>query len=357
MSNKNDYYEILGLKRSASEKEIKAAYRKLARKYHPDVNKDDKGAEEKFKQIAEAFAVLSDAEKKAQYDRGGHAAFGAGFDPFSGFDFSDLNVGGGNLSDLFEMFGVGGSRSAGPRPQRGRDLQRSVRLGFADAVQGTTLEMKIPRHATCSSCAGRGVVAGSGQVGCSACGGRGSVAQRRGPVHIQAPCRNCGGSGRVTGAPCVGCKGRGAAPIEDRVKVRVPPGVPQGGTLRIAGRGDAGASGGPAGDLLLKIEIQPHETFEREGRDLICHVPIGLAVAGLGGNIEVPTLAGSSTITIPSGTRSGQRFRLKGKGVAAANGKPAGDLFAVIQIHPPRKMNARSKELLEEFRQLNEAGG
>ena len=330
MTTKKDYYEILGVSRDADEKAIKAAYRRLARKYHPDVNKGDKAAEEKFKEVAEAFAVLSDKEKRARYDRGGHAAFGAGFDPFAGFEASQFDFGSGNLSDLFEMFtgqrGPGGPRgSRGPRGRRARyggggairrgdDLRFETRIGFMDAVRGTTLELSIPRRTACAK---------------------------------------CGGAGHIHGAPCSACGGEGRTAREERVKVRIPAGVDDGGTVRLAGRGDAGSGGGPAGDLYLVLKIEPHPGFRREGRNLLCDVPLGLARAALGGTIEVPTLNGPARITVPAGTRSGQKFRLKGKGLPAGKGELAGDLFAVIQIHPPASLDDRSRELLEEFQQLN----
>jgi DnaJ-class molecular chaperone len=307
MTTKKDYYQVLGVSRDAGDKEIKAAYRRLARQYHPDVNKGDKAAEEKFKEVGEAFAVLSDKEKRARYDRGGHAAFGAGFDPFAGFDPSQFEFGFGDIADIFEMFtgqrGPGGARgprgarvrySTGGMPRRGEDLRFETRIGFMDAVRGTTLELSIPRR-----------------------GGRGRLAR------------------------------------EERVKVRIPPGVEHGGTVRLQGRGDAGTGGGPAGDLFLVLNVEPHPDFRREGRDLLCDVPVGLARAALGGTVEVPSLDGPTRITIPAGTRSGQKFRLKGKGVPASSRKPAGDLFAVIQIHPPKSLDERSRELLEEFQQRN----
>jgi molecular chaperone DnaJ len=315
MAGKRDYYEVLGVPRTASDKEIKAAYRKLARKYHPDVNKGDSAAEEKFKEVAEAFAVLSDKGKRANYDRSGHEAFGAGFDPFAGFDARHFDFGSGNLSDLFEMFaggGRGGFRANAP--QRGGNLQFETRVSFMDAVNGTTLDLKIPRRAACT---------------------------------------DCSGSGRLRGASCRRCSGRGLMPVEERVKARVPAGVDDGSTLRLAGRGDAGRMGGPAGDLFLVLRVEAHPAFRREGRDLVCDLPVGLAMAALGGVIEVPTINGPAKITIPPGTRSGQKFRLKGKGVAASQRKPAGDLYAVIQIHPPKKLDERSRELLEEFQKLN----
>ena len=288
---KKDYYEILGVSRSASDKEIKAAYRKLARKYHPDVNPGDKAAEDRFKEVSEAFAVLSDTDKRARYDRGGHEAFGPEFNPFAGFDFRTAGVEMGDLAEILGMFGadLGGRRHV---PRRGQDLQVEVRIPFQDAVMGTTLDLILPRR----------------------------------------------GSGRTR--------------TQDKVKVRIPPGIGEGDRVRVPGKGDAGASGGPAGDAYLVIRVEPHPLFRREGRDVVCEVPIGVTTAVLGGTLEVPTLDGRATINIPSGTRSGQRFRLKGRGVPASGRKPAGDLYALIQIHPSKKLDARARELFEELKRL-----
>jgi DnaJ-class molecular chaperone len=303
---KKDYYEILGVGRDVGEKAIKAAYRRLARRYHPDVNKDDKTAEAKFKEVAEAFAVLSDAEKKAKYDRGGHEAFGAGFDPFAGFDPQrfDFGYGARGMEDLLgQLFGANAAAGRGARVrrvERGQDLRFETRIGLMDAARGATIELVVPRMA--------------------AAGGRERV--RR----------------------------------EEKVKVRIPAGVNDGATLRIAGKGDAGLLGGPPGDLLLLIGIEPHERFRRDGLNLSCDVPVGIARATLGGSVEVPTLNGPSTIKLPPGTRSGQQFRLRGKGMPNSAGRPTGDLFAVIQIHPPSSLDGRSRELMEEFQRLNPDG-
>lgn len=282
MTSKKDYYEVLGLPRTASEKEIKAAYRRLARKYHPDVNQGDRQAEERFKEVAEAFAVLSDPEKRATYDRGGHAAFGNDFDPFAGFDFGRVDLGG--LEDLFAMFG---GRPGARAARRGPDLSYEVRIPFLDAAKGTTLDLSLPSDA------------------------RGGNAER--------------------------------------IKVRIPPGIEDGGRVRLPGRGGAGARGAAAGDAYLHVRVEPHPLFRREGNDLVCEVPVGIARAALGGRVEVPTPDGKATIEIPEGTRSGQRFRLRGRGVAAHRGRPAGDLHAVIQIVPPKRPEGRARELLEEL--------
>jgi molecular chaperone DnaJ len=316
---KRDYYEILGVSRSATEKDIKAAYRKLARKYHPDVNPGDKSAEEKFKEVSGAFAVLSDPEKRAKYDRGGHDAFEPGFDPFQGatIDFQDLGL--GNLSDIFELFGGGGRRrGATRRAARGEDLQLEMSLPFGDATHGTTVDVSIPRAVACSHCAGSGRLASG------------------------APCRACRGGGRVT--------------MNESVKVRIPAGIDDGERVRIPGKGNDGVGGGPTGDAYVNLRVEPHPMFRREGDDLVCEVPVGIVKATLGGDLEVPTLEGRATIKIPAGTRGGQRFRLKGRGVAARAGHPDGHLYAVVQIVTPKNLDARSRQLLEEFGRLNPAG-
>jgi molecular chaperone DnaJ len=322
---KKDYYDILGVPRDADEKAIKAAYRRLARKHHPDVNSGDPSAEERFKEISEAFAVLSDAEKRARYDRGGHAAFGPDFDPFAGFgfDFRGGRATGGaggfdipDLSQIFEMFGLGGGPTgARPHVRRGGDLQLEVRIPFEDAIRGSVIDFNVPRHAACGTCSGSG------------------------------------GGGRA--ASCTTCGGSGLQRVEERLKVRIPTGVKDGDRVRVGGKGDAAPHGGPPGDAYLIIRVAPHPVLRREGRDLLVEVPVGIARASLGGQVEVPTLEGQATIELPPGTRSGQKLRLKGRGVPARGSQPAGDLFAVVQIHPPKDLDARSRELLEELDRLH----
>jgi len=322
MPTQRDYYEVLGVPRTASVKDIKAAYRRLAKKHHPDLNPGNKQAEERFKEVAEAFAVLSDADKRAKYDRGGHQAFEPGFDPFGGAGFDihnfDTSFGMADLADLLSMFGAGGGGRSGTRGRtrsrrRGEDLRFEITLPFREAVAGTTRELRIPR-----------------QVLCQACGGSGTAGSQ--------PCAGCGGAGRRAG--------------EDTVKVRIPAGVADGDTIRVSGKGHSGVRSGPPGDSYVVVQVEPDPLFRREDRDLICEVPISITTAALGGTVQVPTLDGVSTITIPPGTRSGQKFRLRGRGVPASGSRPAGDLFAVIAIHPPKHLDARSRELLEELARL-----
>lgn len=294
MSNPRDYYEILGVARDASDKQIKSAYRKLARKYHPDVNKQA-GAEEKFKELAEAFAVLSDADKRAKYDRGGHDAFGEGFNPFAGANAQDFDFGFNmNLADILAGFAAGGRRGGfdvhgfGGRPvvSRGEDLLLELTLPLLDALRGKVVEIALPES--------------SAQSG--------------------------------------------------RVKVRIPAGVEDGDRIRLGGRGRPGRGGGPAGDAFLVVRLGADPVFRREGSDLVCDVPIDIVTASLGGHVRVPKLEGTATINVPAGTKSGQRFRIKGAGVPGRSGRAAGDLYATIQIHPPEQLDARERELLEELK-------
>ncbi len=351
---KKDYYETLRVPRTASEREIKAAYRKLARKYHPDVNANDKAAEEKFKEVAEAFAVLSDPEKRAKYDRGGHEAFGAGFDPFSDIGFDSRNFGMQDLSELFELFGAGARRGRS-RARRGEDLRMEVRIPFLDAVRGGTIEVALPRQQPCPSCGGAGSSGEQKDTECPDCRGTGRRTQQRLGVQVSLACVRCEGTGRSRGSPCGSCGGSGRTLAQERVKVRVPEGVQDGDTVRLAGKGESGRSGGRAGDAYLIVRVEPHPQFRRDGSDLVCDVSVGIAKAALGGAIDVPTLEGRTTIQLPPGTRSGQKLRLKGKGVPSSGGKSAGDLYAVIQIAPPKTLDRRSRELLEEFARLNPA--
>jgi len=349
---KRDYYEVLGVSRSAGGKELKAAYRKLARKYHPDVNPNDKAAEERFKEVAEAFAVLSDPEKRAKYDQGGHEAFGPGFDPFAGAGFDFRNFGFGDLSDLFELFG-GESRRAKAQPRRGGDVQLEARISFLEAARGATIEVTLPRQLPCASCGGTGSSEGQRESECPDCRGSGLRTQQRTGMRVSLTCGRCHGTGRLRRAPCAACGGSGSTVAEERVRVRVPEGIQDGDTVRVPGKGGAGRSGGRPGDAYLVVRVEPHPEFRRDGKDLVCDVPVGIAKAALGGAIEVPTLEGRTTIQLPPGTRSGQKLRLKGKGVPSRGGRAAGDLYAVIQIAPPKKLDPRSRELLEEFARLN----
>ena len=354
MPKKKDYYEILGVSKTADEKELKTAYRKLAKKFHPDVNKGDKKSEEKFKEVAEAFAVLSDPEKRAQYDRGGHDALGPDFDPFQGSGVDPRNFGFGNLQDLFDLFG-GGERQGRARQRGGADVEYSVRIPFADAVRGTTLELPLSRRTTCADCGGSGRERGAAETECPDCRGTGRRVQQRRGTKVSLTCDRCGGSGRLRAAPCTTCGGSGTVASQDATKVRIPTGIADGDRVRVAGQGEPGSNGGPSGDAYLVVSVLPDPRFRREGFDLVSDVAVGLAKAALGGVVDVPTLDGETSIQLPAGTRSGQKLRLKGKGVPASAKRPAGDFYAVVQIVPPKTLDPRSRELLEEFARLNPA--
>lgn len=347
---KRDYYEVLGVARNASADEIKKAYRKLARQYHPDANPDDPDAEAKFKEISEAYVVLSDPEKRANYDRFGHAGVdGQGFGGFGGFgDF-------GGLGDIFEMFFGGGTRRR-TGPERGPDIRTDLEITLKEAAFGLERDIKIPRVETCSTCGGTGAAAGTRPRTCPACDGTGQVqfAQSTpfGRIVQSRTCDRCRGTGQVIEKPCPTCHGAGQVRKSRSIKVKVPPGVDNGTRLRLAGEGEAGLRGGPPGDLYVYIHVKPHRFFKREGDDLICEVPISFAQAALGDELEVPTLEGSTRLRIPEGTQTGTVFRIKGKGIPHVNGYGRGDQHVRVKVVTPSKLSERQKELLKEFARL-----
>lgn len=357
---KRDYYEVLGIERGATEDEIKKAYRKLAVKHHPDKNSGDKHAEEKFKEIGEAYEALSDPEKRAAYDQYGHAAFDArmrsgagragGFhDPFDIFREAFAgNSGGSILDDLF-----GGGRSGNPSgPQRGSDLRYDMELGFEEAANGCEKEISVTKPDTCGNCHGSGQEGDSKVRVCPTCSGRGQVVTSRGIFSIAQPCPRCEGAGRIIEKPCQACQGSGRKDCTTKIKLKIPAGVDTGARLRSSANGEAGLRGGPAGDLYVVLHVKTHEIFQRDGDDLICDVPISFIQAALGADFEVPTLNGKALIKVPPGTQNGTVFRLRGKGIKNVQGHGWGDLHVRATVEVPTHLNAAQRAKLQEFGEL-----
>ncbi len=345
-----DYYKILGVDPSASQEEIKKAYRKLVLKYHPDRNPGDKEAEERFKEINEAYEVLGDPEKRAQYDsmRSGFGGrFGEDFAQDLGFDsFSDF------FKDIFDEFFGFGRRASRPHPEAGADLRYELEITFEEAARGTERVIRIPKLSPCPSCGGTGAKGGRLHV-CPTCGGRGTISYREGFFSIRRTCHSCGGTGRVIREYCPRCGGSGTVRVEKSISVKIPPGVDSGTRLKIAGEGEPGRNGGPPGDLYIEIRLKKHPIFERVGDDVICEVPISFVQACLGDEIEVPTLDGKVKIKIPPGTQPGDTFRIKGKGFPHLNGYGSGDQVVKVNIEIPKKLSKRQKELLLEFEKIS----
>ncbi len=357
---KRDYYEILEVTREEQADGIKKSYRRLAIKYHPDKNPGNKEAEEKFKELSQAYEVLSNAEKRAAYDQYGHDAFdprsrargaggGAGFhDPFD--IFRDVFGGGGGGGSIFEnLFGGGGDPSG---PQRGDDLRYDLQITLEEAALGCEKEISVTKLDACENCAGSGTEAGSKMRQCGTCGGRGQVLTSRGIFSIAQTCPHCKGAGRIVERPCRKCDGNGKAQRSSKIKLRIPAGVEGGSRLRSQGNGEAGVRGGPAGDLYVFLAVKAHEIFARDGDDLVCAVPVSFVQATLGDEIEVPTLEGSATIKIPAGTQPGSLLRLKGRGVKNLQGYGQGDLHIRVQVEVPSRLNAEQRKKLEEFAAL-----
>jgi molecular chaperone DnaJ len=359
--SKADYYQALGVERGVSEADLKKAYRKLAMQYHPDKNPDDEVAEQKFKELSEAYHILSDKEKRAAYDQFGHAAFengsGAGAGG-PGFDFDFRSGFADVFDDLFGEFMGGGRRSGGRRaPNRGADLRYNLDISLEDAFAGKQARVKVPSVVVCKSCGGNGARSGTKPSTCSTCGGHGKVRAQQGFFTIERTCPTCQGQGEVINNPCPDCKGSGRSHKEKTLSVNIPAGVEDGTRIRLAGEGEAGTRGSPAGDLYIFLALAPHNIFERDGRDIHCRVPIPMVRASLGGNVEVPTLGGGrARLGVPAGTQPGQKFRLRGKGMTALNSSSKGDMYVHVSVETPVKLTKKQKELLEEFEKSSKAG-
>jgi molecular chaperone DnaJ len=351
---KRDYYEILGVPRNADGAALKAAYRAIAMRDHPDRNPDDPAAEDRFKEASEAYAILSDAEKRSAYDRFGHAGVGAGAPGAGGFqDFGDL----GGFTDLFDdlfgdLFGGGGRRAGGRRRgrgQRGADLRYNLEIELADVIEGLESQIKIPKMRPCETCTGSGARPGTSPERCARCGGAGQVVLQQGFFRVSRPCDACAGSGETIRDRCDDCRGQGRVEGQQTINVRIPPGVDDGTRLRLTGEGEAGIAGGPSGDLYVVISVRPHELFERDGPDIVCEVPITMVQAALGAEFAVPTVEGKVTLKIPAGTQSGKVLRLRGKGVPTLRSSQRGDQLIRIFVETPTRLTKTQRELLEQF--------
>ena len=360
--SKGDYYETLGVDRGVSEADLKKAYRKLAMKYHPDQNPDDKAAEQKFKELSEAYHVLSDKEKRAAYDQFGHAAFegGAGGPGAAGFDFDFRSSFADVFDDLFgEFMGGGGGRRGGGRrgPARGADLRYNLDITLEDAFTGKQARVRVPTAIACEACNGSGAKSGTRPANCGTCGGNGKVRAQQGFFTIERTCPTCQGAGQVITNPCATCKGTGRTHKEKTLSVNIPAGVEDGTRIRLAGEGEAGARGAPAGDLYIFLTVEPHRIFDRDGLHVRCRVPIPMIRATLGGTLEVPTIGGGrARVTIPAGTQSGQQFRLRGKGMPALHGSSQGDMYVQVNVETPVNLTKKQKELLREFDSTSKSG-
>ena len=359
MAAKRDYYELLGISRSASADEIKKAYRRLAMKLHPDKNPGDKEAEAQFKELSEAYEVLSDANRRQKYDQYGHEGVKSAFGP-GGFDFSRdfthasdvqdilgslFGEGGGLFEDLFS----GGRRRSAGGTQRGSDLRFDLEVDLEEAIFGSQREVALPMAVECETCHGSGAASGTGRENCRHCGGRGAVLSGGGFFQVRQTCPVCGGEGSLVKHPCTGCQGAGRVKKQTRLTLKIPRGVETGSRLRLAGKGESGARGGPAGDLYVIIHVRKHDLFERQGDDLLCRVPVSFDMAALGGEIEVPTVDGFAKLKIAPGTENGKTFRLRGKGVPSVEGHGHGDLHVQIVAEVPVKLNSNQKKALHEF--------
>ncbi len=347
MSSKKDYYQVLGVQKNASEAELKKAYRRLAMKYHPDRNPNNKEAEERFKEVKEAYEILTDPQKRAAYDQFGHAGIdpsmggGGGFGGGAGFS---------DLGDIFEsVFGGGFRHGGGSRAFRGSDLRYDLTLSLEEVVAGTEVKIRVPTQKTCESCHGTGAKAGTSPVTCQSCGGQGQVRMTQGFFSVQQTCPSCHGTGKIIKQHCPVCRGSGRVQEHKTLSVKIPPGVDNGDRIRLSGEGEAGVNGGPPGDLYVQIHVRPHPIFTREDRNLYCEVPISIVTAALGGELQAPTLDGRILLRIPPETQTGKIFRIRGKGVKPVRGGAPGDLHCRVIVETPVNLTAEQKELLRQF--------
>jgi molecular chaperone DnaJ len=351
--SKRDYYEVLGVSRTCTEIELKGAYRKLAMQHHPDRNPGDKDCEHKFKEVSEAYDILKDGDRRAAYDRFGHAAFeqGGGVHGF-GADFAST------FSEIFEyLFGMGGRRGGGARGtgrERGADLRYNMEISLEEAFAGKEAQIRIPTPVTCEACSGTGAKTGTKPKACPHCGGSGRVRHQQGFFTLERTCPGCQGRGQVIEDPCPSCSGSGRVTRERTLSVNIPPGVEDGTRIRLAGEGEAGVRGGPAGDLYIFLALGNHEFFQRDGADLYCRVPISMVTAALGGEFEVPTIGGDSArVKIIAGTQSGQRLRLSGKGMPVLRSKQHGDMYVQVTVETPQSLTKKQRDLLVEFDKIS----
>lgn len=350
MADKRDYYEVLGVQRGASDDEIKKAYRKAAMQFHPDRNPGDKSAEAKFKEAAEAYSVLSEPQKRAQYDQFGHQAFGPG----GGFDGTRFT----NVEDIFSAFGdvfgfgemFGGRRRSGP--QSGRDLKIELELTLEEIDSGVARTVALKRQESCTTCKGTGAKPGTSVTQCGTCGGRGQIHRNQGFFAIATTCPRCRGAGQTIETPCTSCRGAGKQQERAEIQIQIPPGIEEGVRLRVTGEGDAGDPGAPRGDLYCVVREVEHKVFQRSGADLLCELPFSFAQLALGDKVEIPTLRGRAEMSIPAGTASGKVFRLKGQGLPVLDGRGRGDQLVRVFIEVPTKLNDRQKQLLREFAEI-----
>ncbi len=349
---RRDYYEVLGVSKEATDQQIKSAYRKLALQHHPDRNPGDNEAEERFKEAAEAYAVLADAEKRQLYDRFGHAgvsgagAGAGGFDPTVFADFSDIFAG---LGDVFGFGDIFGARRRRGGPQRGADLRYDLEISFEESARGVEETIQIPREESCETCSGSGASPGTSAETCSQCRGTGQLRYQQGFLTVARPCSNCRGTGKTIAKPCAACRGAGRIGKERKITVKIPAGIATGQRLRLYGEGEHGSAGGPPGDLYVVVHVQEHSFFHREDDDLYCELPMSFPTLALGGTVKVPTLDGREELHVPAGTQPGTRFKVRNKGMPNVSGRGHGDLFVVARVAVPKKLNKEQRQLLEEL--------